>query len=106
MKTLITTALLAALAITGFAKADEPTKPTAPVQATEKKVTMEELGSVLERMGYNPKPAKDSDGKVVGFNIEYTRGSTTISISLSLSPSGTRVWMNVGVASFDEKYPA
>jgi hypothetical protein len=107
MKTLMTAALLAALALTGLAKADEPTKPTpAPTQATEKKVSLEELGSVLEQMGYTAQPVKDKQGKIVGYTIQVSRGGSNTSILLSLSPSKTRVWMYVGIMTFDEKVPA
>lgn len=106
MKTLMTAVLLAALTATGFARGDEPAKTTAPAKPAVTKVTTEELGALLEKMGYAPRPRKDKDGKVTGYAVELTRDSTTITVYLDVSSTGGNIWLNAIVTVFDDKEPA
>jgi hypothetical protein len=105
MKTLMTAVLVSALTFTGLASGQTPPVET-PKPATPKKMTVEELGKMLEGLGLEVKPFKNKDGEIVGYNVEYTRGSETLRLSLSMSPSGMNVWLNAGMLAFNEKNPA
>ncbi|MBA4190359.1 MAG: hypothetical protein C0467_20420 [Planctomycetaceae bacterium] len=111
MKTLMTAAMLAALTLTSVVRADDmgtvkPPKPIESAKPVVKKVTVEELGQMLETMGYSPRPATDKDGKVVGYWVELTRGSITIRVLLDVAPSGTVVWVAANMIQFNDKTPA
>lgn len=106
MKTLMTAVLFAALAATGFAHGDEPVKTTAPAKPAVTKVTTEELGAMLEKMGYAPRPRKDKDGKVTGYAVKLTRDSTTITVYLDVAGTGGNIWLSVNATKFTDKEPA
>jgi len=57
-------------------------------------------------MGFTPEVQRNKEGKIIGYQIQVTRGSSSVPISLALSPSGTRVWMQVGIVTFNERSPA
>ena len=109
MKTLTTAALLAALALTGLARGDEPIKPpaTAPAKPAIKAVTLAELGQMLEDMGYAPKPAKDKDGAVYGYDVVLEASGTTVYCTAGVSPNGQVIWMHGRLArTADASTPA
>ena len=88
MKTLMTAVLLAALAATGFATGDEPAQPTAPAKPAAAKVTAEELGATLEKMGYAPRPLKNKAGKLTGHAVDLHRGTGTFTVYLDVASNG------------------
>lgn len=88
MKTLMTAVLLTGLTIAGFARAEEPVKQ--PVQA--KKVTLDELRTTLENMGYELKPSL-SDGKTVGYHLSMERSGITVYGTVWMSSNGESIWI-------------
>jgi hypothetical protein len=105
MKTLMAAVVVSALALGGIAAGQAPPVET-PRPATPKKMTMEDLGKILEGLGLEPKPYKNADGVVTGYAVVYTRGQDRLTLSVSLSPSGTNVWLQAGMLQFNEKEPA
>jgi hypothetical protein len=108
VKTLRTALFVAALALTGTAQGQETGKTAGkePVKTAAKKVTTEDVGLVLEQMGYELQPNKDKDGKLKGYWFDLTRGGTTITLYVNVSPGGTVVWLDNNLITFDEKTPA
>jgi|GEM_PF-2408890 len=107
MKTIITAAILTALSLTNFAKAEQPTPPpgdTPNKQQTTKKLTTEELGEMLDNLGYATRPSKNKDGKIVGYYFDLSRGSTKITLYASVS-AGTNIWIDTNMITFDDKTP-
>jgi|SRR5579883_356818 len=95
MKTLMTAALFAALALTSFARGDEPASEPTPVKKTAevKKLTIDQLRAMLEQMGYEAKPVKLKDGKVIGYDITMDHSGLTVYCRLEMSDSGQLIWL-------------
>lgn len=106
MKKLMTAAILLALSVTGVARSDEGTKVApAPVagKAEVKKIKIEQVGQMLEAMGYEPKETKDKEGKLDGYVVKVTRGNTIFTICIGVAKSETVVWVDTRVLNFDDK---
>ena len=103
MKTLMTAVLLAALAATGFAKGDAPTQTTAPAAPAAPQLTTEYLGDTLEKAGYAPRPVKNKDGKVTGYFVDLTRGSTAATGYLHVTSNGGHIWLSFYAIKFTDK---
>lgn len=114
MKTLVTAALVAALALGTSAGAREPGKPQAapPAQQgkgkpADKKVTAEELCDMLQAMGIETRPFTNKEGKVVGCTVKYQSEGWTIVGDIEVR-AGNRIWIRGWFADglLDEKTPA
>lgn len=108
MKTILTATLLTALTLASTARSEDSgtTKPIEPTKSAVKKITIEELGQMLEPMGYAPRPALSKEGKLLGYWVELTRSSTTFRVFIDVAPSGTVVWVSSNMIQFNEKTPA
>jgi hypothetical protein len=113
MKTLITTALLAALTLGTAAGADGPGAPQAapPVNQEQgkpagKKIDAQELGAMLHAMGIETKPVTNKDGKLVGHYVTYQSEGWTIVAQIDIV--GDRIWFRCVFTHglLDEKSPA
>ncbi len=106
MSRIITAALLAAFAVTGTisAQTPAPTNQESKDKAEAKTLTIEDVGAMLEAMGYTPRPGKDKDGKLVGYYVELTRGGNTVTAYLSMG--GPNIWIDTNFAVYNEKNPA
>jgi hypothetical protein len=109
MNKFMTAVLVASLAFTGLTQGQTPPTDAPPAQdakSTPQKFTYDDLGKMLESMGYTIHPQKDKEGKLYGFNIELTRGSQTVTFRISLSPSQEVIWLDMDLMAFNEKEPA
>ena len=114
MKTFMTAALVAALAISAAAFGQEPGAPgklepnptkSEPVKQAGKKVTLEDLGEMLTAMGYEPKPFNNKDGKLMGYDLTFQYDGWTIYGSFEVQSDG-RIWLYGGLAPVvDESTP-
>ena len=106
MKTLMTAALLAAFALTGTIQGQTgPAKdPIGSEKTQAKKMTLDDLQQLLDAMGYNLRPGKNAEGKVVGYFFDLTRGSDTITVYLNVV--GDNIWIDTVLITFNEKTPA
>lgn len=102
MKTLTTAAVLAALTFSP-ARGDEPAKTKTPAKAEVKKITVADLGRMLEELGHEPRESKDKDGKVIGFHVDQTRDGTKVTCYVTVSDDGTTVWIDNSLLVFNEK---
>jgi hypothetical protein len=114
------TLMTAGLVLTGFSRGDDPFKgqqteaaKTEKTKLVGKKVTMEELGQMLEIMGYELKPFKDKDGrpmtdkegKPVGYVFTIKSGTWTIPCEVSLSGSKENIWFCSVLVTLSEGSP-
>jgi hypothetical protein len=96
---LMTAALLTSLTLlAGTARSDEFPKP--PVGGKKgdgakagKKLNAEELGEMLEMMGYDPKPAKNKNGEVVGYHLTMQSDGITMYCTIEVSQNGQVIWV-------------
>ncbi len=102
-------ASLFAFAVT--ARADDetpaPKKPTMPVKTevakpAGKKVTIDELGNMLDALGYNPTPTKDKEGNVDGYNLEYTSGTWTMRMYIDISKNKSEICVSGSIGTLSE----
>lgn len=83
------------------ARAQDTVKPVGPATAVKvqpQRMTVAELGRVLEMLGYNPKPSMDKNGKVIGYNVEFLSGGWTMRFSVLLSHDGSNLWLSGSIA--------
>ena len=84
-------ALVASLfAITAAQAAETPTKPAAlaktePAKAASKALTLSEIGDMLDGLGYNPTPIKNTENKVTGYTISLKSGTWTFTINVGVT---------------------
>jgi hypothetical protein len=95
------------LGLAGTTPARDPDKgsPGEVAKAAGKKLTVGELGQLLEAMGYEPKPVKNKDGKLVGYDIVIKSGTWTIYCCAEISPSTNYVWFSWTLVSLKD-HPA
>jgi hypothetical protein len=89
-----------------------PTAITAPAPAAPEMsqaggpLTPDEIRTMLENMGYEPKPQKDDKGEVYGYAIRIEGERYTYTMNIGLSPSKKVVWLTVNLKSLpDPKVP-
>lgn len=107
MKNFLTAMMVAGLGLTTLsARAQESTGPITPVkpgpvtpaeQPVVQGLSLEQLGSLLQQLGYNPRASRDQAGKVIGYNLEFSSKGWTMRLYVSLSKSGTVIWLDSGV---------
>lgn len=99
MKTLMIAAFLTALAIAGTAPSAEPVKTPVPTPKSEpvkqagKQISVEELGTMLEAMGYELKPFNNKDGKLIGYSTQFESEGWTIYGTFEISEDGKKIWL-------------
>jgi len=113
MRKLLCTVASAALAFssTAFAQNAFPSAaPNAPAfggsppavgKATAKQLTVEDLGTMLENLGYELVPVKGDKGELFGYDTKDTTEGWTLNARIELSPSGKFVWITGVVAKVD-----
>ncbi|MDB5309218.1 MAG: hypothetical protein JWO38_3420 [Gemmataceae bacterium] len=102
---LFTLAAILTLGLAGPAPARDANKPgtAEPAKQALKKLTVEELGELLDAMGYNPKPVKNKDGKVNGYSTEFPSGTWTIRIDFLVTADGSQVVLDSGLFTFTDQ---
>jgi hypothetical protein len=113
MKKLMTASILALMSLAGAARCDvvtgpAPAAPGAPAATTapagkpaeQKTIKLEQVGQMLQAMGYEPKETKDKDGKLTGFVVKLTRNNLTFTICIGVAASETVVWLDTRCLDF------
>ena len=67
---------------------------TVPAVQPAGTLTLEQLGRLLGQLGYNPKPYHNQAGKLAGYDLSFASNGWTMRLSLSVSKSGTNIWLN------------
>lgn len=80
-------------------RADEP---KSPAKAAPKALTVAELGTMLENLGYELTPTKDDKGQINGYNTKYTSDGWTITPLFQISPSGRYIWITAVIARVED----
>jgi hypothetical protein len=109
MKKFIVATLLAAFAFngTGMGETPAPAVPAAPATNNlpeVKNITIEDLGQMLDAMGYSPRPGKNKEGKTIGYYVDLSSNGATITAYVTVG--GTNVWIDTNCITYDEKNPA
>jgi hypothetical protein len=108
-KTLTAALLAATFALAGVATAQEPAGGTTAkadpgrAESAAKRLTAEQLGQMLEDMGYEPKPVTNKEGKVIGYNVKYRSGTWDIFVFVGLSADGTNLWLTSNIGNVKDK---
>jgi len=94
-------ATLFAFTVTARAE-DAPKKPSEPAKTevakpVGKKVNIEELGEMLDGLGYNPKPTKNKDGNVDGYNLEFQTGTWTMRMFIDISDNQSEICVSAQI---------
>lgn len=84
------------------AQSPTPNEPNPMPTAQLGRLTIEQLGKMLENLGYAPKSLKNKDGKVVGYNVEFKSDGWTIRFNVCLSIKGDSVWFDAGLATLTD----
>jgi hypothetical protein len=113
MKTIrmILGALLVTLGIGQLvAHADTPVQPTPPpaAQPTVQGMTADQLGKLLEGLGYQPQAYKNKDGNVSGYSVKITDSTGNWYMNFDLSKDGKRIWVTMDLTQIKDfsKVPA
>lgn len=94
--------------VTLSARAQPPPTPAPPpplppiVQPVARQLTLEELGSMLDMLGYSPKPYNNKDGKLAGYDLEFPFADWTMRMSVSLSFNKTNIWVNTNIQTLTD----
>jgi hypothetical protein len=62
------------------------------------RLTLQEMGTMLENLCYNPKSYNDKDGQLAGYDLEFASGTWTIRCCVSLSRDKSNLWFTCLVA--------
>jgi hypothetical protein len=62
------------------------------------RLSMEQLGRMLDDLGLNPKANANKEGKLVDYDLEFQSGTWTMRHWVSISPSGKFIWINTNIA--------
>lgn len=89
MKAILSTILATlVLALVGTANAAEPTVPSTALKVKKSQaLTIEDLGPMLEAMGYEFKPYNNKDGKLIGYSVK----NDGVSMDIEVSTDGSKL---------------
>jgi len=106
MRKILASFASAALALGTVAHADDrfplPTDPVvaptpapkpSPTKLATKQVSVDELGVMLENLGYEVTPVKGEKGEIVGWDTKFQAEGMTIYARIEISPSGKFIWI-------------
>jgi hypothetical protein len=68
------------------------------VSVVPARLSMAQLGKMLDDLGLNPKANTNKEGKVVDYDLEFQSGTWTMRHWVSISPSGKFLWINTNLA--------
>lgn len=97
--------LVAAFTFASFASAQmpgldpAPAPKTTPAKVAAKQLTVEELGTMLENLGYEVVPVKTDKGTAYGWDNKFDSDGTTIYARVEISPSGKFLWITGLIAT-------
>lgn len=101
MKILIAT-LFSTLLFSGLASAQEtPAKETPKANENTKGLSHEDLGTMLEDLGYEPKTIKMNDGGK-RYLVKMSRDTWNFNIAVELSPNRSFVWLSGNLGKLPE----
>jgi hypothetical protein len=108
-KTLTAALLAAAFALAGVAPAQDQTGGTTAkaepgkTESAAKRLTIDQVGQMLEDMGYEPKPVTDKEGKVIAYDVKYRSGTWDLYARVSFSSDGTNLWFTGNIGNIKDK---
>jgi hypothetical protein len=80
----------------GAIAADAGAPAPTPSATASKQITVEQLGAMLDAMGYAKKPVTSAQGTLIGYDLSFEQGSWTLGMRVELSADGSNVWFIAG----------
>jgi hypothetical protein len=97
----------AATALAGSVQAQDDTRRTPSKPAiSDGKITIEQMGVMLEELGCNPKPLKENSGKLRGYAFTYSYDGKEMPGNVIFSPNESRIFFSISFPPFDSSVSA
>jgi hypothetical protein len=99
------------------ARADSPVAPPTPAPApsvspapvvapaapsANQGMTADQLGKLLEGLGYQPEAYKNDSGEITGYSIKINEPNDTWYMNFDLSKDGQRIWVSMNLTQIQD----